>query len=114
MNKSGRTPITVKLGGPEDPFPEFPSTTSAAARRFYAETGRPLEIKTFGHFVIAFVETHCVLTDAQYAGQPFKLMDWQKRYLLEQFEVREIDGEWKRRYKWGLVGIPKKTARDLV
>jgi phage terminase large subunit-like protein len=114
MPASKRTPIVVEIGGPDDPFPDFPSTTSAKARRYYQEHGEPMPLVTMGHYVISFIENHCVLTDSHYAGDPFKLMDWQKRYLLEQFEVVESNGEWRRKKKWGLVGIPKKNGKTEI
>ncbi len=111
-----RQPLTIELGGPDDPFPDFPSSTSEKARRHYAETGEPLKIKTFGHYAINFIEGHCVLTDAHYANQPFDLMDWQKRLLLEMFEVRladplSLEPEWIRVFRWALIGIPKKNGK---
>ena len=109
--ESNRKPIVITLGGPDDPFPEFPSSTSAKARRHFDRTGQPLELFTTGHYVIDFIENHCVLTDSHYAGQKFALMDWQKRYLLEQFEVHQVDDVWKRVKRWGLVGIPKKNGK---
>jgi len=107
-----RLPIRVTIGGPDDPFRDFPSTVSARARRHYEETGQPLEILTFGHHVIEFIETHCVLTDSHFAGQRFELMDWQKRLLLEMYIVR-LDKKqgWVRVHRWGLVGIPKKNGK---
>ena len=109
-------PIRIEIGGPDDPFPGFPSSTSARARRHYVETGKPLVITTYGHHVISFIENNCVLTDAHYAGQPFNLMPWQKRALLEMFEVKWSDrfDTWIRRYKWVLVGIPKKNGKTEI
>lgn len=108
-----RRPLRISIGGPDDPMRDFPSTVSARARRHYEETGRPLEILTFGHFVITFIETHCVLTDAEYAEQPFVLMPWQKRLLLEAYMVHwdEGLGRWLRDHRWIFLGIPKKNGK---
>lgn len=117
IDQSSRQAIAVKLGGPDDPFRDFPSTTSARARRHYEETGEPLVIYTFGHHVISFIQTHCVFTDAEYAAQPFVLMAWQKRLLLEMYEVRWVKatkrstGRWLRVHRWAVVGIPKKNGK---
>jgi hypothetical protein len=80
-----RLPLRITIGGQDDPMRDFPSTISARARRQYDATGVPLELLTYGHHVIEFVETHCVLTDSHFAGQPFKLMPWQQRLVLEMY-----------------------------
>lgn len=100
--------MQIEIGGPDDPFPEFPSTVSAEARKHYKETGNPLRIYTAGDRVIEFIETHCVLTDSHYAGQPFALMDWQKRMLLEMYRTDE-DGT--RVHRWALIGVGKKNGK---
>ena len=63
---------------------------------------------TRGFHVIRWIETHCIHTQGQWIGQPFRLMDWQKQILLDLFEL-EPDG--RRRYRWALVGIPKKNGK---
>lgn len=105
---SSKQPILIELGGPEDQFPDFPSTLSAKARRHYAETGQPLRVWTMGHHVINFIQTHCVLTDSHYAGQPFLLMPWQKRVLLEMYIVNE---DLIRIHRWALIGVGKKNGK---
>lgn len=98
----------------------FPSTTTERARRHYEETGEPLIIMTYGGYVAEWIETHCVLTDSDYAGQPFELMPWQRRLLYEAFEVVEGVGRdgsprWIRKHTWVLLGIPKKNGKtELV
>lgn len=113
MSEDSRAPLLISIGGPDDPYRNFPSTVSARARRHYEATGQPLELTTFGHFVIAFLETHCVLTDSDYAGQPFVLMDWQKRLLLEMYLVHWDDKQrrWLRDHRWAMVGVPKKNGK---
>lgn len=89
---------------------DFPSTGATRAAR----AGGTLQIWTTGHHVIAWIETHCVLTAADYIGKPFTLMPWQKRLLLELFEVVADDrapGGWRRRHRWALIGIPKKNGK---
>ncbi len=114
---SDRQPITISIGGPDDPFNHFPSTTTKRANRHYEKTGEPLQITTLGNYVIDFIEEMCVLTDAQYAHQPFILLDWQIRYILEAFEVvwkcNKATGEdqWLRKHRWTMLGVPKKNGK---
>ncbi len=68
---------------------------------------------TKGHKVITFIETCCVLTNGRWRGRPFTLQDWQKRLILRLFTV-EYDPEegcWLRRYRWALIGVPKKNGK---
>lgn len=108
-----RRPLRVTIGGQDDPMRDFPSTISARARRQFDSTGVPLELLTYGHHVIEFIETHCVLTDSHFAGQPFQLMPWQKRLVLEMYVVH-FDAKskrWLRDHRWALVGVPKKSGK---
>lgn len=61
-----------------------------------------------GARVIRFIESHTVLTNGQWIGQPFRLQPWQRRLIYELFEVND-DGQ--RRYRWALVGVPKKNGK---
>lgn len=68
------------------------------------------EFWTIGDEVIAWIEEHCVLTDSAWIGQPFRVMPWQRRLLLELFEV---DPEtMRRRYRMALVGVGRKNAKS--
>ena len=110
-------PLQIALGGPDDPWTAegrgiFPSTVSHRAERHYEETGEPLRVWTMGHHVIAWIEEHCRLTDSHFAGQPFMLMPWQKRLLLEMYIVSlDEAGDWLRDHRWTLLGIPKKNGK---
>ena len=64
--------------------------------------------QTRGFDVIRWIETHCVFTQGEWYGKPFRLLDWQKRLILELFEVQD-DG--LRRYRWALWGVPKKQGK---
>ena len=114
------------LGGPEDPWLEegrgvFPSTTSARAERYYAEHGKPMKIHSRGHLVIDFIQNDLVLGSGSYAGKPFRLMHWQKRMIIEMYEVTEqevydidLDDKvtrWMRKHRWAYVQIPKKNGK---
>ena len=117
------------LGGPDDPWLAegrgvFPSTTSARAERYYAKHGKPMRIYSRGHLVIDFIENDLVLGSGAYAGRPFRLMSWQKRMLIEMYEVTEqtvydIESDSKitkymRRNRWAYIQLPKKTARHYT
>ena len=119
-----REPITVHIGGPDDPWLNedrgvFPSTTSYRAERYYAKHGKPMPLVTMGHHVINFIEQNLVLTNAHFAGKPFLLMAWQKRLLLEAYEVKPetralyIDEHaWVRVHRWAILGVPKKNGKS--
>jgi phage terminase large subunit-like protein len=63
-----------------------------------------------GGLVIQFIESHCVLTNARWTGQPFKLLPWQKRILWELFEIDPETG--LRRYRRALIGVPRKNGKS--
>lgn len=77
--------------------------------------------RTRGFHVIRWIERHCVHTNGEWIGRPFRLLDWQKDLLLELFELEwfpepDLDrypagGEWRRRYRWALIGLPKKNGK---
>src|SRR5262245_16171923 len=63
---------------------------------------------TRGYDVIRWIETHCRFTNGEWTGEPFRLLPWQKRMLLELFEVGS-DG--LRRYRWSYTQLPKKNGK---
>lgn len=69
----------------------------------------PAPRPTQGFRVIRWIERHCVHTKARWIGRPFKLLPWQKRLILELFEVDPETG--LRRYRWALIGVPKKNGK---
>lgn len=64
--------------------------------------------KTQGHRVIRWIETHCVYTQGKWVGQPARLLPWEKEFILHLFRTRD-DGS--RKYRWALLGIPKKNGK---
>ena len=111
-------PLLVHIGGPDDPWllegrGVFPSTTSAAAERHYAEQGVAMPLLTMGHHVIEFIEDNLVLGSGSWSGKPFTLLDWQKRMLLEMYEVKhhEISDSYRRTKRWAYVQVPKKNGK---
>ena len=107
-------PIKIEIGGLDDEWRDtFPSARTRDAVRHYEKTNEITTFFTIGHVIISFIETHLVFTESKYAGLPFELMDWQKRLLLELYEVEfsKDDGKFLLRYRWALVGVPKKNGK---
>jgi len=48
----------------------------------------PSRRPTKGFDVIRWIETHCVHTQGEWVGKPFRLFDWQRQLILELFTVR--------------------------
>lgn len=65
-----------------------------------------------GERVIRFIEQHCVHPDGPWIGQPVRLLDWQKQFLRELFRVDEATG--LRKYRWCLLGVPKKNGKTSL
>lgn len=89
---------------------DFPSSTT---KRFERQGGG--EFWTVGLHVGRWIESNCLLTAAQFAGQPFKLLPWQWRALAELFEVvrdENYSGGWKLKHRWVLIGLPKKNGKS--
>lgn len=77
--------------------------------------GTARRFATMGQQVIDFIHDFCVFTDGEWIGKPATLQNWQKRLLLEMFEVeRQPDDTWKRRYRRALIGIPKKNGKSQL
>ena len=60
--------------------------------------------------VIRFIETFCIHSKGQWAGQPFQLMEWQKRDILEPL-FGWVDSEGRRRYRTAAIFTPKKQPK---
>lgn len=86
---------------------DFPSSTT---KRFEREGGGTYF--TVGLHVARWIEQNCILTAARFAGQPFKLLRWQKRWLAELFEVVYVDGRWILKHRWSLLGVAKKNGKS--
>jgi phage terminase large subunit-like protein len=57
-----------------------------------------------------FIETHCTYSKGEWAGQPFKLLDWQwKDLILPMFGTLNDDG--LRQYRVGFCEVPKKNGK---
>lgn len=64
--------------------------------------------RTKGPAVVKWVEQHTTHTNGEWIGQPFRLLPWQKRLIYQLFEV---DENALRRYRWCLLGVPKKNGK---
>jgi phage terminase large subunit-like protein len=65
-------------------------------------------MRTSGFFVIRWIESNCVHTNGEWIGKHFRLLPWQKRFILRLF-TQDEDGE--RQYRWSLLGVPKKNGK---
>lgn len=61
-----------------------------------------------GPAVVRWVQQNCVFTNGMWIGQPFRFLTWQKRLIYQLFEIGD-DG--LRRYRWCLLGVPKKNGK---
>jgi phage terminase large subunit-like protein len=84
-----------------------PAATPPPARGRSAGAPPPRR-RTTGPRVVAWIEKYCVHTNGAWIGKPFRLLPWQKRLLYELFE-QGADG--LRRYRWALIGVPKKNGK---
>lgn len=73
---------------------------------------RDREYWSLGWHVIDWIERHCVLTNGEWTGQPFRLLPWQKRTIQRLFEVDPATG--LRRYRRALIGIPRKNGKTQL
>lgn len=56
-----------------------------------------------------FIEKYLVHTNGEWIGRPFRLLDWQRVVLRELF-TPQANG--LRRYRWALIGVPKKNGKS--
>ena len=63
--------------------------------------------------VIKFIETLCVMSKGEWAGKPMKLLDWQKRDIIEPL-FGWVDDEGRRRYRTAAIYTPKKQGKSTM
>jgi len=73
---------------------------------------KPTTPPSRGDRVIRFIEQHCVHPDGPWVGQPVRLLEWQKRFLRQLFELDPATG--LRRHRWCLLGVPKKNGKTSL
>ncbi|GAB4333628.1 MAG: terminase large subunit [Dehalococcoidia bacterium] len=71
------------------------------ARRWYS----------YGPDVTSWIEANCVLPSGEHIGRPFRLMAWQKDWINELYAC---DAKGNLRYRWSLLGIPKKNGKSTM
>ena len=62
-----------------------------------------------------FFESQLVLYEGEFAGQPFKLMDWQREFLSRAFGWVKYSKEWDRegrRFRKCALWVPKKNGKS--
>lgn len=87
---------------------ETSKRSARSSKRPKRRAARKARQATKGFEVIRWIEIHCVHTQAQWYGQPFRLLPWQKRWILRLFAVGP-DG--LRIVRWALLGVPKKNGK---
>ena len=63
--------------------------------------------------VIKFIETLCVMSKGEWAGKPMKLLDWQKRDIIEPL-FGWVDSQGRRRYRTAAIYTPKKQGKSTM
>jgi phage terminase large subunit-like protein len=66
----------------------------------------------YGSLVCDFIEAFCCQSKGRWAGQPLKLLDWQRDYLMRLFGWRTRDG--KRRFKTTYLEVAKKNGKSTL
>lgn len=65
-----------------------------------------------GQFYIDFIETFCCQSKGRWAGQPLKLLDWQKDFILRLFGWKLPNG--KRRFRRFYLEVAKKNGKSTM
>lgn len=61
---------------------------------------------------VAFIETFCVQSQGEWAGQPLRLSDWQKRIMRDVFGWKRADGT--RQFRTVYIEIPRKNGKSTL
>lgn len=79
-------------------------------------TPMPESFPTFGFEVCDWIERHCVFPADAWLGQPFRLLPWQRNWINELYAVDEDEttGEFALRFRWALLGVPKKNGKTAL
>lgn len=65
--------------------------------------------------ICEFFEEELVLYEGEFAGQPFRLMDWQKEFLMRCFGWVRFSKDWNRevrRFRKSSLWVPKKNGKS--
>ena len=63
--------------------------------------------------VVRFIETFCIHSKGRWAGQPYELMDWQKKEIIEPL-FGWVGPDGTRRYRSGAIFTPKKNGKSTM
>lgn len=67
-----------------------------------------------GYRVAAWVERFCYLTGS-FAGQPFRLLPWQRELLVDAYELtQDTFGRWVRKHRMAVVCIARKNGKSTL
>ncbi|MEV6399613.1 terminase large subunit [Streptomyces sp. NPDC051907] len=67
-----------------------------------------------GYRVANWIEKFCFLTGS-FAGQPFKLLPWQRELLVDAYELtRDTFGQWKRKHRTVVVCVARKNGKSTL
>ncbi|MET9602591.1 terminase large subunit [Streptomyces sp. NPDC006459] len=67
-----------------------------------------------GYRVAAWIERFCYLTGS-FAGQPFRLLPWQRELLIDAYRLeRDSFGGWRRRHRMAVVCIARKNGKSTL
>lgn len=74
-----------------------------------------------GQFVIDWMESYLKLYEGEYAGQPFRCIEWQRDAVMRMFSWIRLDEErsrqrgkdvWGRRFTQAVIFVPKKNGKS--
>lgn len=68
-----------------------------------------------GEFVCNWIEEYCVLYEGDFAGDPLRLMPWQRELIMRLFSWVRWSDRWQReirRFRRGSIWVPKKNGKS--
>lgn len=68
--------------------------------------------RTEGEYVCDFIETFCRQSKGRWGGEPLKLLDWQRDFLMRLFGWRTADN--RRRFKRAYLEVAKKNGKSTL
>ena len=103
--------VTLEAPAPEAPALAAPASflrsTGEDRTEWFQEDEHRLD-RSAGWAAAAWIEANCRLTSAKWAGDPFRLLPWQVRFLVEMLE---LDADGRRRYRWAYLSVGKKNGK---
>lgn len=65
-----------------------------------------------GEFAVDFIETFCRQSKGKWAGEPLRLLDWQKDFIMRLFGWKRADG--RRRFRRAYLEVAKKNGKSTL